>query len=389
MPSKVIIVTYSELALKSSPVRHLMEKRLTENIRAMQKLHGVSGVSIRKTGGRIFLETPNYEQTILAASKVFGVNSVIPALKTSTAIDELVQTATEFASQVIRSGQTFAVRVRRVGEHPYTGMDLEKKIGARILDSLHGQGVKVKLSNPDQTIYVEAREDAGYVYSEIIYGPGGLPLGSQGKVVALLSGGVDSATASWLMMKRGAYVVPLYLSTTPYGNERCSQRVFNVVKFLRGYVPSNKYFLYVAPHGQNLSELIKRCPRKLTCVLCKRMMYRIACKFAELKGAKAIVTGESLGQVASQTLANLHVLDEASTMPVFRPLIGMDKNEIENMAGKIGFQQIAAIKVKPCGAVPFKPATKAKLDRVKDVEEALNVEELVNEAIKGIQKMQF
>jgi thiamine biosynthesis protein ThiI len=355
----------------------------------MQKLHGVSSISIRKTRGRIFIETPNPEQTILATSKVFGVNSVIPAVKTSTAIDDLVQTAAEIASQVIRNGQTFAVRARRVGEHPYTGMDLEKNIGARILDSLSGQGVKVKLSNPDQTIYVEAREDAGYVYSKIIDGPGGLPLGSQGKVVALLSGGVDSATASWLMMKRGANVIPLYLSTPPYSNEQCAQRAFNVVKFLRGYVPSNKYFLYVAPHGQNLSEIIKRCPRKLTCVLCKRMMYRIACKLAEIKGAKAIVTGESLGQVASQTLANLYVLDAVATMPVFRPLIGMDKNEIENMAKKIGFQQIAAIKVKPCGAVPFKPATRAKLDPVKDAEEALKIEELVNETIKEIQKIPF
>jgi thiamine biosynthesis protein ThiI len=118
-------------------------------------------------------------------------------------------------------------------------------------------------------------------------------------------------------------------------------------------------------------------------------MYRIACKLAELKGAKAIVSGESLGQVASQTLANLYVLDAASTMPIFRPLIGMDKNEIENMAKKIGFQQIAAIKIKPCGAAPFKPATKAKLDQVEDAEEALKIEELVNATIKGIQKIQF
>jgi thiamine biosynthesis protein ThiI len=366
-----------------------MEKRLIQNIRAMHKLHGVSNISIQKTRGRIFLETPDDAQTILATSKVFGVNSVIPAIKTTTTMDDLAQAATEFASQVLHSGQTFAVRAHRVGEHPYTSMDLEKIIGARILDSLQGQGVKVKLSNPDRTIYVEAREDAGYVYSEIIKGPGGLPLGSQGKVVALLSGGVDSATASWLIMKRGAYVIPLYMSTTPYSDEKCSQRVLNVVKFLRSYVPSNKYFLYVAPHGQNLTEIIEHCPRKLTCVLCKRMMYRIACKLAELKGAKAIVSGESLGQVASQTLANLYVLDAASTMPIFRPLIGMDKNEIENMAKKIGFQQIAAIKIKPCGAAPFKPATKAKLDQVEDAEEALKIEELVNTTIKGIQKIQF
>ncbi|MBS7643022.1 tRNA 4-thiouridine(8) synthase ThiI [Candidatus Bathyarchaeota archaeon] len=389
MPAKIVIVTYSEIALKSAPVRRLMEKRLTQNIRTMHRLHGVSNISIQKTRGRIFIKTPDPAQTILVTSRIFGVNSVIPAIKTTTTMEELAQTATEFASQVLHNGETFAVRARRVGEHPYTSMDLERTIGARILDSLQERGVKVKLSNPDRTIYVEAREDAGYVYSEVISGPGGLPLGSQGKVVALLSGGVDSATASWLMMKRGAYVVPLYLSTTPYGDEKCSQRVLNVAKFLRSYVPSNKYFLYVASHGQNLSEIIKHCPRKLTCVLCKRMMYRIACKLAELKGAKAIVSGESLGQVASQTLANLYVLDAASTMPIFRPLIGMDKNEIENMAKKIGFHQIAAIKIKPCGAAPFKPATKANLDQVEDVEETLKIEELVNTTIKGIQKIKF
>lgn len=387
MTENTTLVAYSEIALKSEPVRRYLENMLIENIRYALMRNGLAGAKIGKLRGRIIVQGVDAKRGASVASKIFGVALAMPAVETTASLNDIVETAADMADKIMATGQTFAIEARRAGKHPYTSKEIEVQAGSEVLKRLTDRNIRVDLDNPDKVVYVEAREGVTYVYSEVLNGPGGLPLGSQGRVVALLSGGVDSATASWLIMKRGALTIPLYLSTSPYGDAICRKRAINVAKFLREYVTVANYRLTIVPYGKILKEFIAQCPPKLTCVLCKRTMYRIACKFAEMKGAKAVVTGESLGQVASQTLTNLNVLDEATSLPVFRPLIGMDKNEIEKLAKKIGFQEIAARKTLPCKAVPIKPTTAAKLEEVKKAEERLDLDKIIAKALANIKEI--
>lgn len=386
MNENTILVADSELALKSDPVRRYLGNVLIENLRYALARNGLAGAKIGKLRGRIIVRGVDAKRGANVASKVFGVALAMPAVETTASLTDIVETAADMAERTIAVGQSFAIDARRAGKHPYTSKDIEEQAGSEVLKRLSARTLRVDLDNPDRVIYVEARGDRAYVYNEVFEGPGGLPLGSQGRVVALLSGGVDSATASWLIMKRGALALPLYLSTFK-GDKICRQRTINVAKFLREFATVADYRLTIVPYGQVLTEFIEKCPRKLTCILCKRTMYRIACKFAEMKGAKAIVTGESLGQVASQTLTNLNVLGEAASLPVFRPLIGMNKNEIEKLAKRIGVQEIAAIKVPPCKAVPIKPTTAAKLAEIKRAEEGLNLDKLVDKALANLDEI--
>ncbi|HYB93167.1 MAG TPA: tRNA uracil 4-sulfurtransferase ThiI [archaeon] len=385
--TEMALVTYSEIGLKSEPVRRNMEIMLTENLRYALMRSGLAGAKIRRVRGRIIIEEVNGEKAATVASRVFGVASSMPAYEISVSLSEIVKASADLADTALEEGETFAVRARRVGTHPYASNDIEKEVGSEVLRRFSGKNIRVNLDAPDKVIYIEAREKVAYIYTKKFYGPGGLPLGSQGKVVSLLSGGVDSATASWLIMKRGAFVFPLCCDTSPYCDKFCIERTINVAKFLREFATVADYRLSVVPYGNILTEFIEKCPRNLTCVLCKRGMYRIACRFAEMKNAKAIVTGESLGQVASQTLMNLTVLDEASNIPVFRPLIGMDKNEIERLAERIGVRELAAIKVKRCEAAPLKPTTQAKILDVKKAEENVDINGLISKAFEKIEEI--
>jgi thiamine biosynthesis protein ThiI len=297
-------------------------------------------------------------------------------------LTSIVETGVRLAKDTIGRNETFAVRARRAWPHPFSSKDIEEKLGEAILKELKERRVKVNLRNPDKTIYVEVREKKAFLSDCISKGYGGLPISSQGKVIALLSGGVDSAVAAWLMMKRGALPILLYFNNSPYWTEIHHQRVLSVAKFLRELVPVADYRLIIVPHGEILKKFIEQGPRKLSCILCKRSMYRIACELAKRMDAKAIVTGESLGQVASQTLVNLSVLNEASSLPVLRPLVGMNKDEIIMLSSKIGIKKIAAVKVPRCKAVPRRPTTRANLEHVKAVEKVVNVMELTREAIK-------
>ncbi len=386
MVENLALLAYSEIALKSEPVRRRLENLLVDNLRYMLMRNGLANAKISRIRGRIVIEGVDVEKAAKIAAKVFGVALAMPAVKTTTSLADIIEVATILAIKTVGKGQTFAVEARRSGRQSYTSKDIENEVGSEILKRLADRKIRVNLDNPDKKIYVEVRENAAYAYTHPLEGPAGLPLSSQGKVVALFSGGVDSSVATWLMMKRGALPIPLYFETSPYGDKNCRKRALDAMKFLREYATVADYRLTIVPYGKILTELINKAPRKLTCVLCKRTMYRIACKFAKTKGAKAIVTGESLGQVASQTLHNLSVLDEAASMPVFRPLVGMDKSEIEKLAEKIGIRKIVAVGIKRCGAVPIKPTTVARLEAVKQAEESLDIDSLIEGALKNIKE---
>jgi len=258
-------------------------------------------------------------------------------------------------------------------------------VGQRILDDFGEKlGLKVDLDKPDVKLGVESRNDEAFVYSDVIYGVGGMPLGTQRRLVGLLSGGIDSAVASWLVMKRGCLVVPAYFDNAPFTDETTTERALNVAEALFDWAVGFPRRVYVVQHGENLKKIMK-CSRKFTCLLCKRMMYRIAERLTDMIGAEGIVTGEAIGEQASQTITNLRVLSNAAQKyPIHRPLLGFDKAETVAIARKIGTYNISSRKAGGCTAVPSKPSTRAKLKEVIKAEEKLNMKEMVERSIESL-----
>lgn len=384
MRENVVLAAYSEVALKSPPVRRRLENQLIHHMRSMLERAGIAGARVGRMQGRLAVEDVDSLKAAEVVSKIFGIASVMPALRIEGSFDSIVRESTEMAAQVIQPHQTFAVRARRIGDQGFMGRDIEVKAGAEILRQLSGNGVRVNLDNPDVTIRVEARGKEAYIYHQVLAGLGGLPFGSQGRLISLFSGGIDSPVASWLMMKRGAYVMPLFFDQRPFVGDDYCRKAENVCRRLGQYVPLDNYRLIVAPMGEVMKEIVEKIPSRFICVECKRMMYRIACGLAEHKRACGIVTGESLGQVASQTLANLSVLDETSPLPVYRPLIGFDKLESVELAKRIGTYELSTVKTRGCSAVPSQPATSARIEDVKSLEEKLDVEGLKDDSLERI-----
>ena len=382
---ETVLVAYSEIALKSPPVRRRLERLLARQIEAHLRKKGFHDSRARRRFGRIYVEGITAEQAGIVA-KVFGVASVMPAIRTETGLDSVLGLAVEIASDRIMDGQSFAVRPRVVGDHPYSSQDLAVKAGASILETNSGRGVHVDLSKPDVTVYIEVRDRDAFVYTQIVKGVLGLPYGSQGRLVSLFSGGIDSPVASWFMMKRGGEVLPLLMDQRPHVGDSYIERAERACRAIGEYVPSKEFGLYVAPMGDIMGRIMEAPAPRLRCVLCKRSMYRIASAFAVEQDAKGIVTGESLGQVASQTLDNLYVLDSAASVPVLRPNIGLDKVEIEDIARNIGTYDITARKVEGCTVVPDKPSTRARMEQVIEMEEELGLVALCSEVVEGIEQ---
>lgn len=372
--AKTVIVRYGELALKSERVRRRFEQRLVGNIRLA--LRGLS-YKIRKERGRIFVDTRS-AAAVACLAKVPGVVSVSHATRVEATIGAIRRAAVKVARRALRGGGSFAVRASRVGEHPFSSHEINEVLGSAILEAVPESGVD--LSNPDRTIFVEVRGGDAYVFTEKVLGVGGLPVGTQGNVVALLSGGIDSPVAAYLMMKRGCLIVPIFFDNRPYADERARRRAISVFKELAKFYPGLE--LRVVPFGRILRAFVEKAPRGLTCVLCKRAMLRVAERVAGRVNARALVTGESLGQVASQTLVNLNVIDEVSKLPVLRPLIGMDKVEIERAARAIGTFELSIKPAVGCSAVPRYPTTQAKKEEVLDAESKLGIQALVGEELE-------
>ncbi len=338
--------------------------------------------AITQKRGRIYLRTTKAKTTALELTKVFGISSVSPARQTSSDLKAITETTLEIAQTQVDNEKGFAIRCRRVGKHPYSSMDVCKELGKKILERLKNRNLRVDLVNPDIIISAEVRDKQAYIYTERLQGPGGFPLGSQAKVVVLLSGGIDSPVASWLVMKRGCPITPIYVDNTPFTDERTTDRALETAKKLFEWAKGFPRKTYIIRNGQNIQRIKEKAPKRFGCLLCKRLMYRIAERIAEREGAEGVVTGEAIGEQASQTMHNLRVLDDAATkFPIHRPLLGFNKTEIEKLARKIGTFEISTRRAKGCMAAPLKPATKAKLEMVKEAEEKIGITEMVEKAI--------
>jgi thiamine biosynthesis protein ThiI len=352
------LIRYSEIALKSEPVRRRWEDVLISNIKKV-----LPEVKIRKERGRIWLNGLVDPEKL---KKVFGIVSFSEVEHCT--LEELNSYILDFCQMTgLDKAQTFALRLHRVGNHPFKSQEKTIELADLILERF--SGLKVNLSAPKATVFVEIRDNDVYLFRDAIKGAGGIPLGVEGKLVALFSGGIDSPVAAWMMMKRGCKIIPVYTDLSSFSSPGALQRAHAVAEALKAYQPDLKLIIIKDEFLKHAKEVMRKEDlENYTCLICKRRMYRLAESIARRTGAKGIVTGESLGQVASQTLDNLFVLNSAVSIPVYRPLIGFDKVEAEKIAREIGTYERSIMPAESCKAVPYKPATKAKLDKVRKIE---------------------
>ncbi len=300
-------------------------------------------------------------------SRVFGISSFSPidALVEAT-LPAILEAGVALYTERVR-GRTFAIRARRAGRHPFSSHDVQVELGARLLDASAG----VNLDAPEVTVHVEVRDDRAYLFSEVVPGPGGLPLGVEGRAVTLLSGGYDSAVASWLMLKRGIAQDYVFCNL---GGDAYERAVVQVGKLLADqWSFGTRPRLHVIDFAGALDEIRSRTRERYWQVVLKRLMYRAASMVGEELGADAIITGEAVGQVSSQTLINLRAIDPASALPLFRPLLGFDKEEIIERARAIGTAVLSEQVKEYCAIVPGRPVTAAKVASVDREESKLEL----------------
>ncbi len=379
----IILVRYDELALKSKKVRSMYEAILIRNLKAMLNADGSSYNEITREMGRIFIHSDD-PNAVKSAVKVFGVVSASPVQVCESTLASAAQLCAEVAGCVIREGQSFAIRSRRAGNHDFTSRDVAVACGDTVLKAC--KNIHVNLNDPDVEIFVEIRQKKGYVFTGSIKGVGGLPLGTQGKMVALISGGIDSPVAAWMMMKRGCEIIPLYLNNEPFSDETTRERAMQCIDVLQKWSPQKKFTIYEAPHGENLLAFLSNCDNRLNCVMCRRMMYRIASEVLKLEGAHGIITGSSLGQVASQTSQNMLAEMYGMEYPIYHPLIGLDKIEITDIARRIGTLTPSTRPATCCLAVPEYPSTAAKYEEVASAEKLIDIPSLLGSLVKNIKK---
>ncbi|MCC0682808.1 tRNA 4-thiouridine(8) synthase ThiI [Clostridioides sp. ZZV15-6383] len=385
MVYNILIVKYGEIGVKGKN-RYIFENRLIRNIRNMLK--PIGKFNVYKEYGRIYvdLEDYDYEEVIEEVRKVFGIVGVCPGVRAKKDYDTLKAIALKMLEEKIDAGyKTFKVESRR-GDKSFglTSQEMSMDIGGYLLSKV-GDKISVDVRNPEVKIKCEYREFHTMVYSDTIPGYGGLPLGTNGRAMSLLSGGIDSPVATWMVAKRGMEVEAVHFHSYPFTSERSQEKVKDLAKILA------KYCGRVRLHKVNILEIQKaigeNCNEEEATILSRRFMMRIAQRLSEKRHCDALITGESIGQVASQTIQGLTCTNAVVDLPVFRPLIAMDKSDIVDIAKKIGTFETSIVPEEDCCSVfsPRKPVTKPRLEKIEKSETSLDIEKLVQDAIDGIE----
>jgi tRNA uracil 4-sulfurtransferase len=372
LPHLLLVRFGGEVTIKSKRTRSAFLRRLGRNIGDALRSAGIE-YRIEPVWGRLFVRASS-PMALPVLARVFGISSVsLVERQVPAELDRIVAEATEQFSDVV-ADKLFAVRARRTGRHEFSSKDIEEKLGTALLQFATG----VNLSHPDVTVFIEVRDEKCYMFSERVAGTGGLPLGVEGNAVALLSGGFDSAVAAWLLLKRGVALDYVFCNL---GGDAYERAVVQVGKALADdWSYGTQPRLHVVDFADVLRELREKTRDSYWQVVLKRLMYRAACAIATELRAEAIITGEAVGQVSSQTLTNLRAIEEASTLPVLRPLIGSDKEEIIERARMIGTAALSEQVREYCAIAPGYPVTAASVSRVDD-EDAKMDPDVLNRAI--------
>lgn len=386
MNRHLFIVRFGETALKGKN-KSYFEKKLVDRVKKI--LRKFSGVDVYREEGLVFVSANSensQEELVGEISKVFGISSISPAVETNPNMEDIYETAVNFMMNLIEkeSVRTFKVEAKRADKNfPVKSPEIARLVGGEVLKGC--KVLKVDVRNPQVCLHVDVRRDKAYIYRKKIQGYGGLPLGTNGKGMLLLSGGIDSPVAGWMMAKRGMSIEAIHFHSYPYTSRRAQEKVEELARQISIYCGDFK--LHIVNLLPVQEEIIKTCPEEETTILVRRFMMKIAEKVGEQTGAKTLITGESLGQVASQTTESIVCTDQSVAMPVLRPLIAMDKVDIMDVAKKIGTYETSILPYEDCCTVflPKHPVTRPKLESILHSEEKLNVDKLVSEAMKNVQ----
>lgn len=379
----IYIVRCGEVALKGMN-KPYFEKTLVERIR--KKLKDMDGVEVSRREGLIFIRSDKKHDTesiVKNVSRVFGVASISPAVEAESELNKIGEASVEFMKKQIeeRGVKTFKVEAKRADkEFPVKSPEIARIIGAKIL--IGCKVLKVDVHDPECRLFIDLRKDRTYIYDEKVSGFGGLPLGTNGKGMVLLSGGIDSPVAAWMMAKRGMLLEAIHFHSYPYTSPRAQQKVEELAGIVASY--SGRMRMHVINLLPIQEQIVMNCPEEETTILVRRFMMRIAEEVARKNKCMMLITGENLGQVASQTAEALVVTDACVSMPVMRPLIAMDKVDIMEKANEIGTYEKSIEPYEDCCTVflPKHPTTKPKLARIELSENRLDVEKLVADAIE-------
>ena len=384
---EIVLIKNGELALKGLN-RNSFEDKLIKNMKS--RLADLGKFEFTKSQSTIMVEAQSEETDLDLAveriSKVFGIAALTRACVIDKDFELIKKTAAEYLKDELENAATFKVEAKRSDKSfPLKSPEICAGVGEYLLEQF--PHLEVDVHNPDIVVMVEVRDYAAYVHGSQIKGAGGIPVGTGGKAMLLISGGIDSPVAGYMMAKRGLEISAIHFVSPPYTSERAKQKVIDLAHKMCSYCGRIK--MYIVPFTEIQEAIRDQCPEDLFTIIMRRYMMKIACRVARQNECEALVTGESVGQVASQTIQAIACTDEACDMPVLRPVIGMDKDEIVIISRKIDTFETSILPYEDCCTVftPKHPRTKPQLKFVKFAEDEMNAEELINRAIENIEQL--
>lgn len=382
MKADIILLKYGEISLKGLN-RPMFERQLISNVAKV--LAPLGKFSVRKSQSTIYVEpledSADTELAVERLSKVFGIVNICPAVKCEKTIESIERTTLSCLSQMPLKGKTFKVEAKREDKQfPMNSPQICRHMGGVILKNT--EGLSVDVHNPDILVQIEIRKEA-YVFTHKVSGAGGMPIGTAGRATLLLSGGIDSPVAGWMIAKRGVRLEAVHFHSHPYTSDRAKEKVIDLARLMSAY--TGEIRLHVVPFTEIQLDIIGKCPKNYLTIIMRRLMMRIAEKISVQNNSSALITGESIGQVASQTMESLVVTDNAVNMPVFRPCIGMDKEEIVTISKKIDTYETSILPFEDCCTifVPKHPKTKPNVSEIEEAEKLLtDPEGMMDKAIE-------
>ncbi len=383
----MILLKQGEIVLKGLNKR-FFEQKLLHNIRS--RLKPIGDFNVYALQSTVYVEPKTDDEDVDAAfealKKVFGISRLSRAAACEKDKDAIVALAKSYLAEDMANAKSFKVETKRSDKaFPMTSIEVSQYVGGELSEAY--PDVPVDVRNPDVTVHVEIRDYAAYVHAQPTMGAGGMPIGSNGRAITMLSGGIDSPVSSYMIAKRGIKLTPVHFFSFPYTSELAKQKVIELAQELTEYCGSMT--IHIVPFTKIQEEIRDKCPEEYFTLIMRRFMMRIATKIAQANDCRAIVTGENLGQVASQTMEAMASTQAVTSLPTLQPLIGMDKEEIITIARKIGTFNTSILPYEDCCTVftPRHPKTKPTIAEVEEIEKALDVDALVEEAYAGIEKV--
>lgn len=380
---EIILLKNGEIALKGLN-RSVFEDKLISNAR--RRLEELGKFGFRKAQSTIFVEPKDedidLDEAVDILQKVYGIIALTKAAVVEKDFEAIKETAITYLKDELMEAKTFKVDAKRSDKSfPLKSPEICRELGGYILENF--PHLTVDVHNPDVNVVVEVRDYAAYVHGKQLPGAGGIPVGSGGRALLLLSGGIDSPVAGAMMAKRGLEVYAIHFASPPYTSERAKQKVITLAEKMTAYC--GRINLFVVPFTEIQERIKDDCPEELFTVIMRRYMMRIACRIARQQDCEALVTGESVGQVASQTIQAMSCTDAVADMPVLRPVVGMDKEEIIKVAHKIDTFETSILPYEDCCTVftPKHPRTKPVMKFVELAEQAMDMENLIDRAVRG------